>query len=160
MNASMQNNVTDSDAMSRNDRDDTDLPETEFLAREVADAKAALVGAMTGVRAGALESLDLRAWARQYPWAALGAAAVTGFAAATIMAKKPTEAGCQEDAPQIASSAAPPQAAGVYPSGASSGLKAMIIGVLFGMAKLVIENLLVTALRGPTPPTKPDNKPR
>ena len=163
MNAFTQNNETDSDEMSRN-TDEADLPETEFLAREVADAKAALLDAVAGLKSGAAESLDLRVWARQYPWAALGVAAVAGFAAATLLAKKPTEEVCRENSPESVSSAAPPPPplpAGVYPASASSGMKAMIIGALFGLAKIVIENLLIAALRGPTsPPSKSDNKPR
>ncbi len=163
MKTSTQNSATDSDAMSRNDRDQKKFRETEFLAREVADAKAALVDTVVEIKSSAIESMDLRAWARQYPWAALGVAAVTGFAAATMLSKKPPAADNQPDsspAPNPAASPPPPQAAGIYPTSATSGLKAMIIGALFGLAKLVIENLLVAAIRGPSPPNKPDNKPR
>ncbi len=161
MKASTKNNVADSDVMSPNDRDKKKLDEAEFLAREVADAKAALADTVAEIKSSAFESMDLRAWARQYPWAALGVAAVAGFAAATILSKKSSTESVQENVTQPPSLATspppPPQATGVYPASASSGLKAMIIGALFGLAKLVIENLLITAIRGPN---KPDNQRR
>ena len=58
------------------------LSETEYLAREAQEAKAAFHATLDQMRASLKDAADVRAWARRYPWATLGVAAVAGFVAA------------------------------------------------------------------------------
>jgi hypothetical protein len=57
--------------------------EAQFLQAQADQAAAALSGAFAALKADLAKGADPRAWAHQYPWAAVGAAAVAGFAAAS-----------------------------------------------------------------------------
>jgi hypothetical protein len=54
-----------------------------FLTQQAADAKAAMLRTMADIKATAQEAADVRWWTQQYPWYAVGTAAVVGFVAAT-----------------------------------------------------------------------------
>src|SRR5215831_14073134 len=54
-----------------------------FLTQQAADAKAAVLHTIADMKATAQEAADVRWWTQQYPWYAVGAAAVLGFMAAT-----------------------------------------------------------------------------
>jgi hypothetical protein len=64
------------------------LSETEYLAREADQARAAITATMDQMRDSLKEAADVRAWARRYPWATLGAAAAAGFVAAKAVLPK------------------------------------------------------------------------
>ena len=57
--------------------------ERVFLAQQAADAKTALQRTMADMQVTAKEAANIRWWTQQYPWYAVGAAAVLGFVAAT-----------------------------------------------------------------------------
>jgi hypothetical protein len=68
---------------------DTSLSEAEYLARESAATKAALARTLEDLKKSVRTGADLRMWVRRHPWAALGAAAVAGFSAASVVTAKP-----------------------------------------------------------------------
>jgi len=57
--------------------------ERVFLAQQAADAKTAMQHTVTDMQATAKEVANISWWTQQYPWYAVGAAAVLGFVAAT-----------------------------------------------------------------------------
>lgn len=56
--------------------------EADALRRETDEAKAAVAGALDGLRDDLSAATDVRQWIRRHPWAAIGLAALGGFAAA------------------------------------------------------------------------------
>jgi hypothetical protein len=54
-----------------------------FLAQQAADAKAAMQRTVAEMQTTAQQAANVRWWTQQYPWYAVGAAAVLGFVAAT-----------------------------------------------------------------------------
>jgi hypothetical protein len=56
--------------------------ESVFLAQQAADAKAAMQRTVADMKTRAIEVANVRWWTQQYPWYAVGAAAVIGFVAA------------------------------------------------------------------------------
>jgi len=54
-----------------------------FLTQQAADAKTAVLRTIADIKATAQEAADVRWWTQQYPWYAVGTAAVVGFVAAT-----------------------------------------------------------------------------
>jgi len=61
------------------------LTESQYLAKQAADAKAAISNSIAELGRELSQSADPRAWMQVHPWATLGAAAVAGFAAAGLM---------------------------------------------------------------------------
>src|SRR5574341_2697521 len=59
------------------------MDEGVFLAQQAADAKTAMQRTVADIQATALEAADVRWWTQQYPWYAVGTAAVVGFVAVT-----------------------------------------------------------------------------
>ena len=57
--------------------------ERVFLAQQAADAKTAMQHTVTDMQATAKEVANISWWTQQYPWYAVGAAAVLGFVAVT-----------------------------------------------------------------------------
>jgi ElaB/YqjD/DUF883 family membrane-anchored ribosome-binding protein len=62
--------------------------ETEFLDRQVVDARAAIDQTLARMRETLKQANDLKGWAREYPWATVGAAAAAGFLAAKLLAPR------------------------------------------------------------------------
>ena len=54
-----------------------------FLRQQATDAKTAMRRTVADIKATAQEAADVRWWTQQYPWYAVGTAAVVGFVAAT-----------------------------------------------------------------------------
>jgi len=63
--------------------------ESDVLAREAAAAQAAAIRAIGDLKTSLVHAADPRLWAQQHPWAAVGVAAVAGFAAATLVVPSP-----------------------------------------------------------------------
>ena len=63
--------------------------EEAFLADQAAAAQGALSNTLERMRADLGASADLAAWARKYPWPAVGAAAAVGFLAAVVVGSPP-----------------------------------------------------------------------
>ena len=59
--------------------------EADFLTLQQEHAKAAIARAMNELKGALAEGVDPRAWMQQYPWATMGAAAVAGFVATTLL---------------------------------------------------------------------------
>jgi ElaB/YqjD/DUF883 family membrane-anchored ribosome-binding protein len=57
--------------------------ERVFLTQQAADAKTAIQHTVTDMQVTAKEVANISWWTQQYPWYAVGAAAVLGFVAAT-----------------------------------------------------------------------------
>jgi hypothetical protein len=129
------------------------MSETEYLAREIADARAALQSSVAELKPNATAALDLAAWAKAYPWPAVGAAAATGFALAVMFRSranppKPQVASATDDSTsQPAASPAPPVNEKPSPS-----FFASISPALFDLAKLIIETVVMTAIRAAQAP--------
>jgi hypothetical protein len=135
-----------------------ELSEADYLAREVSDAKAALLNTIGELRNGMASSADLRAWARRYPWAAVGAASVAGFAAGTAVTPAPGQSlqeKLQENLsrfqtngePQPLESPRPVREASATSTGAVSD---KLISSIFDLAKTVIQTVILAAVRPPT----------
>jgi hypothetical protein len=62
-----------------------DLSEAQFLQKQQELAKQAIERTWAQITSGLKEGADPIEWARQYPWAAVGVAAVAGFAATTTL---------------------------------------------------------------------------
>ncbi len=80
MNDDTKHNERASDATSP-----ADLSETEYLAREAEQARGAISNTIGRMRQSLVDAADVRAWARRYPWATVGAAAAAGFVAAAAL---------------------------------------------------------------------------
>ena len=63
-----------------------DLTESEYLQRQAEDARRAIGETLANMRATLKDAGDIKAWARQYPWPSVGAAAAIGFLAASVLA--------------------------------------------------------------------------
>ena len=72
--------------------------ESMFLRQQAADAKAAMLRTVADIKATAQEAADVRWWTQQYPWYAVGTAAVVGFITATQVLV-PAEQHAQEAPP-------------------------------------------------------------
>jgi ElaB/YqjD/DUF883 family membrane-anchored ribosome-binding protein len=103
--------------------------ERVFLAQQAADAKTAMQHTVADIQATAKEVANVRWWTQQYPWYAVGAAAVLGFVAATsVLAPADHQ---PRPAPPAASQAA------ARPSWAAS---------LFEMVRSTLMSIIVDAL--------------
>jgi hypothetical protein len=125
----------------------------------VAEAKAALQNAVGDLRNGLASSADLRAWVRRYPWAAVGAAAVTGFAAATAITPAPGES-LQEKLSKIgangdlhAKESAPVSIKSA--AGTNSVLSDKLLSSFVDLAKTAVQTVILATLRS-EPPTQQD----
>jgi hypothetical protein len=61
------------------------LSDSEFLARQADEAMAAIRRTMAEIKGGLAEGANPVEWAREYPWITLGASAVAGFVATTML---------------------------------------------------------------------------
>lgn len=59
------------------------MNEGVFLAQQAADARTAMQRTVADIQETLKEAADVRWWTQQYPWYAMGAAAVVGFVTAT-----------------------------------------------------------------------------
>jgi hypothetical protein len=156
MKAATMHNAQSSAPTSRSARrSEVNLSEADYLAREVADAKAALSHAIADLKTGLITSADLRRWVTHYPWAAVGAATVAGFAAGAAVTPAPGESigeklsklrpPGQKNEPAQSTAAA----TGPYPM--SPNVKSTVITSLFDLAKLLAESLIIATFRAPAP---------
>ena len=99
-----------------------------FLTQQAADAKAAMQRTVADMKATAQEAADVRWWTQQYPWYAVGAAAVVGFVAATQLLTP---------AHQPAQPAPPAQAAA----------RPTLVSSLFDMVRSALMTTIAEALR-------------
>ena len=62
-----------------------DVSESAFLGQEADAAKAAVVESLRNLQNDLKAATDLRSWAREHPWLAVGIASLAGFAAAAAV---------------------------------------------------------------------------
>src|SRR5918998_1038116 len=65
--------------------DPAKLSEAEYLTQQAENAKAAIAAAMKELTAKLGEGVNPIDWAKRYPWASVGASAVAGFVAASLL---------------------------------------------------------------------------
>jgi hypothetical protein len=129
-----------------------ELSEADYLAREVVDARSALLHALADLKSSAASSTDMRKWVQHYPWAAVGAAVAAGFAAAAAVTPAPGESisdklarsrpaghDCSSDHP-----------AGTRPKEEARDIPNIVdklLSSLFDMAKILVQTLIVSAFQ-------------
>src|SRR5207248_11564041 len=99
-----------------------------FLTQQAADAKTAMRRTVADIKATAQEAADVRWWTQQYPWYAVGAAAIVGFAAATQLLTPANQQA--QPAPAQAQTAARPTLMSSLFEMVRSTLMSTIIGAL------------------------------
>ena len=76
-------------------RDNPSAPvsEADYIARQTAEARAAISNTINAISTDMKDTVDIRLWTKQYPWLAVGAAVCAGFAAAcaVVPSKKEEE---------------------------------------------------------------------
>jgi hypothetical protein len=148
------------------------MSETEYLSREVDEAREALKRSVADLKSNAKASLDLSTWARAYPWPAVGAAAIAGFALAATLGSRSKSTAKPSSAPTVdpttpTSAPAPAAAFDELPPSATEPKPtffASISPALFDLAKLLIETVIMSAIRsaqasGTHPPANQDGPP-
>lgn len=132
------------------------MSDAEYLAREIADAKAALGNSLADLKSSAAASVDLSAWARAYPWPTIAASAAAGFAVAGLVMSKSRQSDTAAESGTGDAAGASRQAASASLSAATgrSFLRSITFAV-FDLAKLLIETLVVTAVRAAQAPPSP-----
>lgn len=102
--------------------------ERVFLAQQAADAKTAMQHTIADMQATAKEAANISWWTQQYPWYAVGAAAVLGFVATTY-ALAPADHRTPSAPPAASQAARPSWTASLFEM-VRSMLMSMIIGAL------------------------------
>jgi len=106
-----------------------------FLTQQAADAKAAVRRTIADIKITAQEAADVRWWTQQYPWYAVGTAAVVGFIAATQVLA-PADHHAETAPPAQAQTAAPPS----------------LMSALFEMLRSMLVSTIIGALRSSSQP--------
>jgi hypothetical protein len=139
--------------------------EAEYLAREIADSKSALIRTTEELKENLCATADLTKWVKQYPWAALGVATVTGFTVAAVVTPQPGQTFSDKlssllgKQPPDDDSVPGEAASAARSSKASSGarMSQSLLESLFSLARILLESFIVAAVRGPAnqpPPTE------
>jgi hypothetical protein len=131
------------------------------LAREITDAKAALSQAVADLSSGLTSTADLQQWIKRYPWAALGAATVAGFAAAVALtpardetvAEKPSPLRSTGESKASESGAASP----AHQQARAAGASDLIVSALFDLAKTLVQTLILATVRSATMQSQAQN---
>ena len=84
--------------------------ESDFLTRQANDAAAAMAAVVQDFKSKLGQSVDVEGWAKQYPWVALGGAAVAGFLGAYALVPSREQSALDKLAKIEAALAPPPQA--------------------------------------------------
>jgi hypothetical protein len=145
-------------------RRDSELSEADYLAREVADAKAALTESLAGLKLGLSNSADVRQWVKHYPWASLGAATAAGFAAAAAVTPAKGESINDKIARlrrnwQPTSADDSPSAATQINSPRRTSVSDQLISSVFDLAKVLVQTLIVSILQRPAAAENPAPSP-
>ena len=144
------------------------LGETQVLDRQVAEAKEAVLRTLDDVKANLGTAADLRLWTQRYPWLAVGVAAATGFAAAslvtpsrgqTLQDKVDELTAANKDNKEKSVPAETDRAANSAAAKAStrSAIATTIFGSLFEILRMAVTNFAMTAMRSPIAPSESQN---
>jgi hypothetical protein len=138
------------------------LSEKQYLTREAASAKSALLASVAKLRSSAAQSLDVRRLARCYPLPTVAAAALAGFAAAAIAKRHRERAqGSEDRRPTNSQSEEEDASAGgnvdaVAEPPARSAIAALIITALLDVVKTAAQTFLLNALHPQPSDASPD----
>jgi hypothetical protein len=128
------------------------LTEAEYLAQQANNAKLAIAKAWQDVKSRLGQGGSPRAWAEEYPWITVGAAAVAGFFAATaLVPSKEQQALKKLAAIERALNTAPPRAEAANGNGAkeeSGGMLSTILGEVIKIARPALVTLMTAGLGG------------
>ena len=138
-----------------------EFSEADFLTLQQEHAKAAIGRAMSELKNALAGGVDPRPWMKQYPWATLGASAVAGFVAASMLVPSKEEQALKKLAaiekalnPPPPRRSEPPEDVGSvdgkrgaqdYKSG-RSGMLTAIMGEMIGAIKPAIISLLTSGV--------------
>jgi hypothetical protein len=152
MSINIKSSKPNSAAARRSPRSDKSS-ETDFVVKEAADAKSALLESVANLKTSAANSLDIRQWARRYPLRTAGAAVLAGFVAAAWIKRRPAPQAKNDDAESVDAAANHEQFApsGQTANAASSrnALSALIITALLDVLKTAAQTFLMNAIRPP-----------
>jgi len=99
------------------------------------------------LKASLQTAADLKLWTRQHPWAALGVAAVAGFAVANAVT--PSKHGPAATPPWAAyGNGYAPAAAAPQPAANHYGALNSLLAPLFDMAKVALQSTIASAIGG------------
>jgi hypothetical protein len=83
--SSASGSATTSAAHPQPDTPPAQLTESQYLAQQADQAKAAMAAALARIKSKLAQGVAPQEWARQYPWITVAAAAAAGFVAATSL---------------------------------------------------------------------------
>jgi len=166
MNASDKQSVPGSESTLRSEHmAHESLGESQVLDRQVAEAKAAVLRTLDDVKANLGTAADVRLWTQRYPWFAIGVAAATGFAAASLVTPSREQSlqekfdeltrGRQEHAPASSTERVAENAAAA--ASTRSAVMTTVFGSLFEILRMVVTNFATSAMRSPAGVTAPQN---
>jgi hypothetical protein len=135
--------------------------EADFLTLQQEHAKAAIGRAMSELKSALAGGVDPRPWMKQYPWATLGASAVAGFVAASMLIPSKEEQALKKlaaiekalnpppprrpEPPEDVGSVDGKRGAEDYKSG-RSGMLTAILGEVVGAIKPALISLLTSSV--------------
>jgi hypothetical protein len=160
MNVATESNAPDSAELPiDNPLPEPQLSEVDYLNQEISDARAALSKTVADLKNGCAASVDAREWIKRYPWAAMGVATVAGFTVATVVTP-PSGVAISEKWSDLRakfchnSSPNSDRASG-YSHARRGPIATAILGGLFDLTKLLLESLIIAALRNLTASAEP-----
>jgi ElaB/YqjD/DUF883 family membrane-anchored ribosome-binding protein len=108
----------------------------EYLAQQTEQARAAIQQTIAAIQQSLRDSADLKAWAQQYPWATVGVAAASGFAATAMV----LQAGGDRHANE------PPAAEAASRESRGGGIWEPITSALADVLKTVLQSTVLAAV--------------
>jgi hypothetical protein len=130
------------------------LTEAEFLAQQAHNAQLAMSRVLQDLKSKLGQGVDPKAWAKEHPWVAVGAAALAGFAATAALVPSKEEQALKKLASiERALNPAPERPASNGSGGhAKDGLMGTILKEVLGMVKPVLASIVAANLGGVLPP--------
>jgi hypothetical protein len=130
------------------------LSEADFLQQKISETTVAIRHTVDELKASVPGAVDVTAWTRRYPWAAVAAAAATGFVAAKIVSpgKQPVTNGAPYVLPTNVQPVAAPQ-----PAPQSSIFAPFMSALAHAIAQGVLTSL-VQSSTPPAPESTPDSE--
>jgi ElaB/YqjD/DUF883 family membrane-anchored ribosome-binding protein len=122
------------------------LDEADFLKQESAEAKQAMAHTVQELKDSLRTAADLKLWTRQHPWAAVGVAAVAGFAVANAVT--PSKHEHAPPPPWMAYGNGQAAPAGAPHAAKSYGALNSLLAPLFDMAKVALQSTIASAIGG------------
>jgi hypothetical protein len=133
---------------------ESEMSEVDYLNREISEARAALSKTVAGLKSVCAASVDPREWIIRYPWAAMGIATLAGFTAAKVVTPAPgvsiSDKWSELHSKFCANSSPNADRSVGYSHAQRGSFAATILASLFDLTKLLVESLIIAALRNPT----------